>query len=55
MKLDAYYVSLLSEKYKDPRTPSLTTAFNSFTVARRSNRAAKENMQYSSLIYVIGK
>lgn len=51
MRLDAYYVSLLSEKYK-------TGSFALSQIARtlingfRSNLSARKNNQYSSLIYI---
>ena len=51
MRLDAFYVGLLSEKY---RTGSYTirSAATSFTNALRSNRYAKKSKEYSSLIYI---
>ncbi|MCV6628540.1 MAG: class I SAM-dependent methyltransferase [Flavobacteriaceae bacterium] len=47
MIFDAYYVSLLSEKYKRGE-PNLLAAFYQ---AWRSNRRARSTKQYSSLIY----
>ena len=49
MKFDAYYVSLLSEKYKSKKMKPLT----SFWVGFRSNLKARRTSEYSSLIYVI--
>lgn len=49
MKLDAFYVSLLSEKYKGNKFGY----FNAIKVALKSNYLAKNNGQYSSLIYTI--
>jgi predicted SAM-dependent methyltransferase len=49
MKFDAYYVSLLSEKYKSGRM----NIFNAFRVGFFSNLKAKQSGEYSSLIYVI--
>jgi hypothetical protein len=49
MKFDAYYVSLLSEKYKTGKMKFL----NAFWSGWRSNRKAKKTGAYSSLIYVI--
>ncbi len=49
MKLDAFYVSLLSEKYKGNKFGY----FNAIKVALKSNYLAKNNGQYSSLIYII--
>lgn len=52
LKLDAYYISLLSEKYKTGKSNYLTAIKN----ARISNQwAAKNKGDYSSLIYVIKK
>ncbi|TJY34787.1 class I SAM-dependent methyltransferase [Pontimicrobium aquaticum] len=49
MKFDAYYVSLLSEKYKTGRMNIL----NAFRVGLLSNLKAKRTNEYSSIIYVI--
>lgn len=49
MKLDAFYVSLLSEKYKGNKFPY----FKAFFVGLKSNATAKKTGQYSSLIYTI--
>ncbi|WP_439128588.1 class I SAM-dependent methyltransferase [Polaribacter sp.] len=49
MKFDAYYVSLLSEKYKTKKMNPVKAFYNGF----RSNLKAKRNSEYSSLIYVI--
>jgi len=51
MKFDAYYVSLLSEKYK---TGSLRPV-KAFLTGMRSNLKAKRTKEYSSLIYIIKK
>lgn len=51
MKFDAYYVSLLSEKYKS----GWMNIFNAFRVALISNVKAKGTGEYSSLIYIIKK
>ncbi|MTI41041.1 class I SAM-dependent methyltransferase [Fulvivirga lutimaris] len=52
MKFDAFYVSLLSEKYKRGRS----NYFNSFINGYKSNSYAKANdNNYSSLIYIISK
>lgn len=49
MKLDAYYVSLLSERYKTGKTNYLRAFINGW----KSNRwASKNNNNYSSLIYI---
>jgi len=49
MKFDAYYVSLLSEKYKS----GSMNLFKAFWVGLRSNMKAKRSGEYSSLIYII--
>ena len=49
MKFDSYYVSLLSEKYKNGKM----NVFKSFWIGFLSNRKAKKTSEYSSLIYVI--
>jgi len=55
MKLDAYYVSLLSEKYKSPNriTPAafILGAMRGFL----SNRKARSAMNHSSLLYIAAK
>ena len=52
MKFDAFYVSLLSEKYKRGRTSFL----RAMTVGLKSNFKAKRNQNnYSSLIYILRK
>jgi len=49
MKFDAFYVSLLSEKYKTGKMNFITA----FITGLRSNSEAKRNLEYSSHIYVI--
>lgn len=49
MKYDAFYVSLLSEKYKTGKMNYISAIFNGF----RSNWKAKSNKEYSSHIYVL--
>lgn len=52
MKLDAFYVSLLSEKYIHGKNKF----FKAFTSGLKSNRWAKQNQNnYSSLIYILSK
>ena len=51
MKFDAFYVSLLSEKYKNGKT----NLFKAFWIGIRSNFKARETNEYSSLIYVLKK
>ncbi len=49
MKFDAYYVSLLSEKYKSGKSNPLKAFYRGFV----SNLKAKQNKEYSSLIYML--
>jgi 2-polyprenyl-3-methyl-5-hydroxy-6-metoxy-1,4-benzoquinol methylase len=55
MRLDAFYISLLSEKYLHNKSLSILgiakAIFNAFT----SNYRARNTMNYSSLIYVVKK
>lgn len=51
MKMDAYYVSLLSEKYLKNKIPFLNAAINGF----KSNRIASNSNNFSSMIYVLKK
>lgn len=52
LKFDAYYVSLLSEKYKSGRMNYFKAFLNGF----KSNKyGSKNNMNYSSLIYMAKK
>ncbi len=52
MKLDAYYVSLLSEKYKNGNTYSLLSPIKALVNAWRSNAKAKSGNTHSSHIYI---
>ena len=49
MKFDSYYVSLLSEKYKTGKMNFL----KAFWIGFKSNKYGKQNLEYSSHIYVI--
>ncbi|WP_276680626.1 class I SAM-dependent methyltransferase [Empedobacter brevis] len=49
MKLDSFYVSLLSEKYKGNKLGFI----NALRVGLQSNSKAKKTGEYSSLIYII--
>lgn len=51
MTFDAYYVSLLSEKYKR----GFMNPIKAFWIGWLSNRKAKHSSEYSSLIYIIEK
>ena len=48
MKLDAYYVSMLSEKYKTGKI----NYFKAFLTGLQSNLKAKSANDYSSTVYV---
>jgi 2-polyprenyl-3-methyl-5-hydroxy-6-metoxy-1,4-benzoquinol methylase len=52
MKLDAYYVSLLSEGYKHPNQSKIAKAFKTFVTGLSSNLAAAKDQNHSSLIYI---
>lgn len=49
MKFDAYYVSLLSEKYKS----GFMNPAKAFWIGLQSNLRANQTKEYSSLIYVL--
>jgi 2-polyprenyl-3-methyl-5-hydroxy-6-metoxy-1,4-benzoquinol methylase len=49
MKFDSFYVSLLSEKYKTGKM----NYFKAFFIGLQSNWKAKQNLEYSSHIYVL--
>ena len=49
MKFDAFYVSLLSEKYKNGKSNMI----KAFWIGLKSNVRAKSSKEYSSLIYVL--
>jgi 2-polyprenyl-3-methyl-5-hydroxy-6-metoxy-1,4-benzoquinol methylase len=51
MKFDAYYVSLLSEKYKSGKMNPIKSLYRGFV----SNWKAKKTNEYSSIIYVLKK
>ncbi|MDP4189858.1 MAG: methyltransferase, partial [Bacteroidota bacterium] len=52
MKWDAFYVSMLSEKYRNGKND----LWNAFLNGARSNQLAKkEDQNYSSLIFILKK
>lgn len=57
MKLDSFYVSLLSEKYKSEKRNtsgiSISNFIKAFFIGLKSNIKAKRSKEYSSLIYII--
>lgn len=52
MKFDSYYVSLLSEGYKNPSSPALLRWTKALRTGQVSNRKARRTMNYSSLIFI---
>lgn len=52
MKLDSYYVSLLSEHYKRPKKNAFAKYWCAFRTGTTSNIMAGKTGQYSSLIYL---
>lgn len=54
MPLDAFYVSLLSEKYLAGKT-NLSVLIKAFLIAIRSNIKARKSREYSSIIYIAKK
>lgn len=55
MKLDAYYVSLLSEKYRNNGKGSISGMMNATLQGWKSNQQGKTTQEYSSLIYIVRK
>ena len=55
LKLDAYYISLLSEKNKSGGNLTISGLVKSMFMGLRSNLRAKKTMNYSSLVYLIQK
>jgi 2-polyprenyl-3-methyl-5-hydroxy-6-metoxy-1,4-benzoquinol methylase len=51
MPLDSFYVSLLSEKYSNPKSNVIVQAVKAFTIGAISNLNAKKD-NYSSLLYI---
>jgi SAM-dependent methyltransferase len=51
LKFDAYYVSLLSERYKKTQLPLIKAFLNGM----KSNSKAAKTGNYSSLIYILNK
>ncbi|HCW07423.1 MAG TPA: methyltransferase [Cytophagales bacterium] len=55
MKLDSYYVSLLSESYKNKEGLKILNPIRAFVKGFISNLKGRKNMNYSSLIYIAKK
>ena len=52
MKLDSFYVSLLSENYRNKEKNSISKFISGVLTGLKSNRLAKKEKNYSSLIYI---
>lgn len=52
MKLDAYYVSMLSEKYKNNNRLGVLELIRGFVTGLTSNLKARKTVNHSSLIYI---
>jgi len=55
MKMDSFYVSILSEGYKNPTQSKVVTLVKGATQGAISNLKAKKEMNFSSLIYIAKK
>jgi len=55
MKMDSFYVSVLSEGYQNPTQPKIIGLIKAAIRGTISNMKAKKKMNYSSLIYVAQK
>ena len=55
MIFDSYYVSLLSEKYKNPESNAFTNYINAMRLGWQSNQKAKKTKEYSSILYILKK
>lgn len=55
MKLDSFYVSILSEKYRRNNKPSITSLIKGVYQGLQSNISASSTKEYSSLIYIARK
>lgn len=55
MKLDSFYVSLLSEKYIHNGKATIRSYIKAFAIGLRSNLRARKTGNFSSLIYVVKK
>ncbi len=55
MVFDSYYVSLLSEKYQNPKSSIVSTYMKSIMQGYKSNQAAGKSGIYSSNLYILQK
>jgi len=55
MRLDSYYVSMLSEKYNSPIQNPILNLLKGAITGFISNQKAKQTINHSSLIYIATK
>ena len=55
MRLDAFYICILSERYMSPNTSSIGRLFKAITNGLQSSINASQTTEHSSLIYVLTK
>ena len=55
MKLDSFYLSLLSEKYKSKKKFHLIAPFRALAIGVISNYMARQRANYSSCVYIVSK
>jgi 2-polyprenyl-3-methyl-5-hydroxy-6-metoxy-1,4-benzoquinol methylase len=55
MVLDSFYVSLLSESYRNPKRNKISNIIAAFFMGFSSNLKARKTKNYSSLIYIAKK
>jgi 2-polyprenyl-3-methyl-5-hydroxy-6-metoxy-1,4-benzoquinol methylase len=55
MVLDSFYVSLLSESYRNPKRNKISNIIAAFFLGLSSNLKARKTKNYSSLIYIAKK
>lgn len=55
MIFDSYYVSLLSEKYKNPESNLLSNYIKALSTGWKSNQLANSSKQFSSLLFILKK
>ena len=55
MILDSFYISFISEQYRNPEIPKLQAMVKGVINGFRSNLEGKETTNYSSLLYIIQK
>lgn len=53
MMIDAFYVSMLSEKYRNGNKLTLLSLIKGFIAGLKSNFSARKNINHSSLIYIV--